>query len=213
LAKAKAINLKVSDLPTTTRWATSPAAASPKAELAVGKKAVACIKKGGPVSPDPFGTSGVTGGVVVVDVTAPTYFQKGATLTHLPSATSEVVFLKTAPEALADLVAIGRGPSLACLAAQLASDSALQGAGKVKAAASFMSAPRHGAGKGGIHIRFLESGGNLPGTLKIYDDVFYYVQGPAEVSLTFINLGSAFGLTSEVSVISKVMARAEADAG
>jgi hypothetical protein len=212
LAKAKAINLKVSDLPTTIRWATSPAAASPKAELAVGKKAVACIKKRGPVSPDPFGTSGVTGGVVVVDVGAPTYFQKGRTLTHLPSATSEVVFLKTAPEALADLVAIGRGSSLACLAAQLASDSALQGAGKVKAAASFMSAPRHGAGKGGIHIRFLESGGNL-GTLKIYDDVFYYVQGPAEISLTFINLGSAFGLTSEVSAISKVMARAKADAG
>jgi hypothetical protein len=212
LAQAKAINMKVSDLPASIKWATSQPVASPKAELALGKEAVSCVAKGGPVSPDPFGTSGVTGGVVVLDISSPTYSEKSATLTHLPSGSSEVVFLTTASKALADLVAVGRKSSPACLAAQLAADSALQGAGKgVKASASFMSAPRYGGGSGGIHIRFLESGGNLPAPLKIYDDEYFYVQGPAEVSLTFINLGSAFSSSSAASAISKVMARAKSE--
>ena len=214
LAQAQAINMKMSDLPASIKWATEKPTATPKAEAALGKTAVACIAKGGPVSPDPFGTSGVTGGVVLVDNSSPTYFEKSATLTQLPSASSEVVFLKTPAGALADLVAVGRKTSLACLATQLAADSALQGAGKgVKAAASFMSAPHFGAGSGGVHIRFLESGGNLPAPLKIYDDVYDYVQGPAEVSLTFINLGSAFNAASEASTIAKVMARAKSEVG
>jgi len=214
LAQAKAINMKVTDLTTTIKWATEQPSATPKGEAPLGKTAVACIAKGGPVSPDPFGTSGVTGGVVLVDNSSPTYFEKSATLTHLPSASSEVVVLKTGAGALADLGAVGRKASLACLATQLAADSSLQGAGKgVKASATYMSAPHFGQGSGGVHIRFLESGGNLPAPLKIYVDVYDYVQGPAEVSLTFINLGSALSSASEASAIAKVMARAKSAVG
>jgi len=213
-AEAKVVNMKVSDLSPSITWATSQPVASPKAEKAVGKQTVACMAKGGPVSPDLFGTSGVTGGVVLADVSSPTYFEKSATLTHLPSASSEVVFVTTPSGALADLVAVGRKSSLVCLGDQLATDSSLQGAGKgVKANASFMSAPRYGGGSGGVHIRFLESGGNLPPGLKIYDDVYDYVQGPAEVSLTFINLGAAFNSSWAATAIAKVMARAKSEVG
>ena len=214
VAQAKAINMKVSDLPASIKWATAQPAASPKGESALGKQAVACIGKGGPVSPDPFGTSGVTGGVVLADISSPTYYEKSSTLTHLPSANSEVVFLSTTSGALADLVAVGRKSSIACLATQMAADSALQGAGKVKASGSFMPAPRYGGGSGGVHIRFLETGGNFA-LLKsmLYDDEYFYVQGSVEVFLTFVNLGSAFSSASEASAISKVMARAKSVGG
>ena len=215
VAQAKAINLKVSDLSASIKWATSEPVASPKGELALGKQAVACMAKGGPVSPDPFGTSGVTGGVVLADISSPTYSEKSSTLTHLPSASSEVAFLTTASKALADLAAVGRKSSIACLATQMAAESSLQGAGKgVKASGSFMSAPRYGGGSGGVHIRFLETGGNfalLKETLS--DDEYFYVQGTAEVFLTFINLGPAFNSSWAASAISKVMARAKSEVG
>jgi hypothetical protein len=212
-AEAKAINMKLSDLPASIKWATSQPVASPKAELALGKQAVACVAKGGSVSPDPFGTSGVIGGPVVADISSPTYFEKSATLTRLPSASSEVVFLSTASGALADLVAVGRKSSLVCLATQMAANSTLQGAGQgVKAGASFMSAPRYGGGGGGVHIRFVETGGNFALLKsKLYADEYFYVQGSAEVFLTFINLGSAFSPSSTASAISKVMARAKSE--
>ena len=132
----------------------------------------------------------------------------------MPSASSEVVFEKTASGALADLAAVGRKSSLACLGDQLAADSSLQGAGKgVKASGSFLPAPRYGAGSGGVHIRFLESGGLLGTSIKIDDDEYFYVQGSAEISLTFINLGSAFNPSWAASTISKVMARAKSEVG
>ncbi len=213
VAEAKAINLKVSDLPTSIKWATAKPTASPKGEAALGKQAVACIAKGGPVSPDPFGTSGVVAGTVLADVSSPTYFEKSQTLTHLPSATSEVVFLKTAPAALADLAGVGRKASIACLATQMAAESTLQGAGKgVNARGSFLPAPRYGSG--GVHIRFLESGGNFA-LLKeaLYDDEYFYVQGSAEVYLTFVNLGSAFSPSGAAAAIADVMARAKSEVG
>ncbi|MGD0984062.1 MAG: hypothetical protein ABSA65_09645 [Acidimicrobiales bacterium] len=212
-AEAKAINMKVSDLPTSIKWATAQPAASPKGEAALGRQAVACIAKGGPVSPDPFGTSGVTGGTVLVDVSSPTFFEKSATLTHLPSASSEVVFLNSASGTLADLAALGRKASIACLATQMAAESTLQGAGKgVKASGSFMGAPRYGSG--GVHIRFLETGGNFA-LLKetLYDDEYFYVQGSAEVFLTFVDLGSAFSSSGAASAIAAVMARAKSEVG
>ncbi|MGD0440404.1 MAG: hypothetical protein ABSB52_07220 [Acidimicrobiales bacterium] len=213
-AEAKAINMKVQDLSASIKWAVEQSSATPKGEAAIAKQAVACLAKTGPVSPDPFGASGVTGGVVLVDVSSPTYYEKSATLTHLPSADSEVVFQKTASGALADLAAVGHKPSLVCLGDQLAADSSLQGAGKgVKAKGSFLPAPRYGGGSGGLHIRFLESGGNLPAGLDIYDDEYFYVEGQAEVSLTFINLGSAFNSSWAASTISKVMARAKSELG
>ena len=215
VAEAKAINMKVSDLPTSIKWATAQPTASPKGEAALGKQAVACIAKGGPVSLDPFGTSGVVGGTVLVDVSSPTYSEKSSTLTHLPSASSEVVFVKTAPGALADLAGIGRKSSIACLATQMAAESSLQGAGKgVKASGSFLPAPRYGGGSGGVHIRFLETGGNFA-LLKetLYDDEYFYVQGSAEVFVTFVNLGTAFSPSGAASTIAKVMARAKSEVG
>ncbi len=214
VAEAKAINMKLSDLPASIKWATEQPSATPKGEAAIAKHAVACLAKGGPVSPDPFGASGVVGGAVLADVSSPTYFEKSQTVTHLPSASSEVVFQKTASGALADLAAVGRKLSLACLGVQLAADSSLQGAGKgVKASGSFMSAPRYGGGSGGVHIRFLESGGLLGTSIKLDDDEYFYVQGSAEISLTFINLGTVFSPSGAASVISKVMARAKAEVG
>jgi len=150
-----------------------------------------------------------------VDVSSPTYSEKSSTLTHLPSASSEVVFLKTAPGALADLAGVGRKSSIACLATQMAAESSLQGSGKgVKASGSFRSAPRYGGGSGGVHIRFLETGGNFA-LLKqtLYDDEYFYVQGTAEIFVTFVNLGSAFSSSWAASAISKVMARAKSEVG
>jgi hypothetical protein len=45
------------------------------------------------------------------------------------------------------------------------------------------------------------------------DDEYFYVQGTAEVFLTFINLGPAFNSSWAASAISKVMARAKSEVG
>ncbi|MGO8725000.1 MAG: hypothetical protein ACLQRM_20070 [Acidimicrobiales bacterium] len=214
VAEAEAINLKVTDLSPSIHWVSASAGKTSKAAAALAVKTIACLEKVGPVSPDPFGTRSVVGGVVVADVSSPTYYDKAATLTQLPSASSEVVFLKTASESLTDLSTIARSGSLACLTAQLVGNSTLEGAGKVKGSASFMAAPHHGAGSGGVHIRFVESGGNFA-LLKseLYDDEYFYVQGPAEISMSFINLGSPFNPAWATAAISKVMARAQSTLG
>ena len=211
-AEAKAINLKVTDLPTSIHWAASPPGKSSKAEVALAEKTVACLKKVGPVSPDPFGTRGLSGGIVEADISSPMFYDKAASLTMLPSASSEVVFLTTASQARTDQATIARSGSLACLTAQFVGDSSLQGAGKVKGTASFVPAPRYGGGNGGVHIRFVVSGGNFALLKsKLYDDEYFYVQGPAEISMSFINLGTSFNPSGAATAISKVMARAKAE--
>ena len=158
------------------------------------------------MSPDPFGTNSVIGGVILADVSSPTYYDKAATLTQLPSASSEVVFLTKASGAVGDLSTIARSGSLACLTTQLVGNSILGGPGRPSdRIASYITAPRHGTGSGGIGIRFIESGGNFA-LLKseLYDDEYFYVQGPAEISLSFINLGSPFNSAWATSAISKV---------
>ena len=193
VGQAQVINLKATDLPSSIHWATSPASKASKASDALALKTLACLKKVGPVSPDPFGTRSVVGGIVEADVSSPTYYNKASTLTQLPSGSSEVVFLKTSADALTDLSTIGRSGSLACLTAQLVGNSSLEGAGKVKGSASFLAAPHHGGGSGGLHIRYVETGGNFA-LLKseLYDDEYFYVEGPAEITMSFINLGSPF---------------------
>jgi hypothetical protein len=214
VTEAKAINLKVTDLSSSIHWVSAPAGKTSKAAAALAVKTIACLKKVGSISPDPFGTRSVVGGIVVADVSSPTFYDKAATLTQLPSASSEVVFLKTASETLTDLSTIGRSGSVACLTAQLVGNSALEGAGKVKGSATFMAAPRHGGGNGGLHIRFLETGGNFA-LLKseLYDDEYFYVQGPTEITMSFINLGSPFNPAWATAAISKVMARAQSEVG
>src|ERR1039458_7389048 len=119
VTEATAINLKATDLSTSMHWAISPPGKASKASKALAEKTVACLKKVGPVSPDPFGTKGVIGGVILADVSSPTYYDKAATLTQLPSASSEVVFLTKASGAVGDLSTIARSGSLACFTTQL----------------------------------------------------------------------------------------------
>jgi hypothetical protein len=213
VAEAKAINLKAADLSTSIRWVAAPAGKSSKAEAALAQKALTCLKKVGSVSPDPFGTTGKTGGAVLADVSSPNWYDKASSLTQLPSASSEVVFVNSAAAARSDLATIGRGSSLACLTAQLVANSELQGAGSgIKGTAKFLPAPRHGGGSGGVHIQFIESGGGFALLkAKLYDNAFYYVQGSAEVTMSFINLGSAFNPAWTTASIAKVMARAQAE--
>jgi len=213
VAEAKAINLKLADLPTSIRWVAASAGTTSKAQVALAQKALACLKKVGPVSPDPFGTTGRAGGSVLADVSSPTWYDKASTLTQLPSASSEVVFLTTSTTTRSDLSTIGRSGSLACLTAQLVANSELQGAGTgIKGSARFLPAIRHGGGNGGVHIQFIESGGNFALLkAKLYDNEYFYVQGSAEVALSFINLNSALNPTWSASSIAKVMARAQAE--
>ncbi|MGD0944799.1 MAG: hypothetical protein ABR972_11075 [Acidimicrobiales bacterium] len=211
VAEADAINLKATDLSASMHWLSAPPGKSSKASTALADQAVACLQKVGPVSPDPFGTRTLIGGVVLADVSSPTYYEKGSSI-ELPSASSEVVFLTTTSAAAADLSTFGRGSALACLTAQLIGNSTLGGAGKVKGSASYLAAPHYGGRSGGLHIRFIETAGNL-GKSKLYDDEYCYVQGPAEISLSFIGLGAPFNATWATSAISKVMARAQSEIG
>ena len=204
--EATAVNLKVTDLSPSMKWAAAAPGKSSKAQVALAEKTVACLKKVGSVSPDPFGTRGVSGGVVEADVSSPTYYDKAASLTQLPSASSEVVVLTTASGARTDQATIARSGSLACLTAQLVGNSSLEGAGKVKGTASFASAPHYGQGNGGFRIQFIESGGFLPS--KLYDNEYFYVQGNFEISMSFINLGAPFSSSWAASALKKVMARA-----
>jgi hypothetical protein len=213
VAEANAINLKVTDLSSSLHWKAAPPGKSSKAVAALAVKTLACLKKVGPVSPDPFGTIGKSGGTVLADISSPTYYDKAATLTQLPSASSEVVFLTKASGASTDLSSFARSGSLACLTAQLVGDSSLEGAGKgIKGTATYMSAPRHGTGSGGVLVRFVESGGNFALLKeKLYDDEYFYVQGSAEVSMSFINLGLSFNSAWATAAVSNVMARAASE--
>lgn len=210
-SKAKAINIKDSDMPSSTKWASTPQTPYNKAETAAGKKAIACIDKSGAVSGDAFGTSRITGGEVVVDVRSDQYYEASATLTELPAANSEVVFLSSAGDATKDLNAFERKSSLSCLGAQLVVESEAEGSGSVKISANVMPAPHYGGGNGGLRIRFVETGGLLPGGL--YNDEYFYVQGPSEVSFSFLNLGTPFSTSWADSIIEKVMKRAASTVG
>jgi len=212
VAQAQATNLKVTDLSTAMKWKAAPAGHSSASVAALAQKTLACLKKVGPVSPDPFGTTGKSGGVVLADVSSPTFYNKASPLIQLPSASSEAVVMTKGSGALSDLATIGRSGALSCLTAQLVGDSSLGGAGKgIKGTASYLAAPHHGAGSGGVHIRFVEHGGLLPGSL--YDDEYFYVEGAIEVSMSFINLSSTFNPSWATAAITKVMARAASEAG
>jgi hypothetical protein len=210
-SKAAAINLIAGDLSSSIKWASSPQPTNNKAEDAAGKKAAACLDKAGAATADPFGTSEVLGGSVLADVRSPQFYDKASSLTQLPAANTEVVIVKTATEASKDLAAIRQKSSLSCLGAQYKLDSVQSGSGNVSIAESFMSAPRHGDGNGGVHIRFAENGGLLPQTL--YNDEYFYAEGPVEVVFSFLNLGSPFDSGWADAALTKVMQRAAQQAG
>jgi hypothetical protein len=208
---AAAINLRSGDLSARITWASSPQPRNDKAEDQAGTKAVACLDRAGAATKDPFGTSGVTGGAVLADVRSPQFYDKASSLTQLPGANTEVVIVKTAREASQDLAAVRQKAVLPCLAAQYRVDSVQSGSGNVGIAESFMAAPRHGTGNGGVHIRFVESGGLLPQDL--YNDEYFYAEGPVEVAFSFIDLGSAFDSGWAEAAITSVMQRAARQAG
>ncbi len=210
--KARAIDLMPSDLPSSVKWASTPQSASNKAEIAAGKTAASCLQKAGAATDDAFGATGLTGGPVLADVKSPQISDKADTFTQLPAANSEVVITSTAKQATADLAAVAKKAALSCLGTQYRVDAVQSGSGKsTSVAASFMSAPRHGDGNGGVHIRLTATGGLLP--QKLYNDEYFYATGTAEVSFSFINLGSAFPSSWADQAITKVMQRAASEAG
>ena len=63
---------------------------------------------------------------------------------------------------------------------------------------SFIQIPSHGTGVGGVGVRFAITDAGMSGTL--YDDAFFYVEGTAEVSLSFVNLDSHVTTSWENSI-------------
>lgn len=206
--QAERINLKASDLPSAMRWASKPAGARTAAARAAGRAAASCLRALGAAGADPFGTSGTVGGTVLADVSSPQFSNAADKLTGLPGANSEVVVVSSAKLALGDLAALHRPRALSCLARLWASTSSLQGAGKVTATASYGALPRHGSGGGGVHVRLVERGGNLP--IQLYNDEYFYVEGNKEVSLSFVDLSAPFKASWAATTIAKVMSRAAA---
>ncbi|HUZ21285.1 MAG TPA: hypothetical protein VMU75_12010 [Acidimicrobiales bacterium] len=202
-AKAAKINVTSSDLPSPAKWSSSSA---PSSAVSLGKAAVSCMKKAGAkVSNDPFGTVGKAGGNASADVTSKLFGFKGS-LTGLPSVNSEVVFVSTAKQAIADLSAFGGAKVQPCLKTLMAGVTGAQSGGKVKASVAVKPLPHLGAGKGGVHLRFTLTGGNIPG--KLYEDLYYYVTSRAEVALTYVNLTQPFSSAWADGIAKHVMARA-----
>ncbi len=204
VAEARAINLQLGDLPKGQKWAGSPQPGSTKVTAAAGRTAAKCLDRLGAKSADPFGTSHSLGGNVLADVLSPQFAPKGGI--GLPGANSEVVVVAAPGVATADLAAIAKKGSLACLSAQYLVDTEASGSGKAHVTASFEKAPRHGSGNGGVHITLLEKGGSLP--LTLYNDEYFYAEGNAEVVFSFLDLGSAFSSSAATATVAKVMARA-----
>ncbi len=206
-ALAKSINLVAADMPKGEKWASAPQGKSDKVANAAGVQAARCLDGAGAATGDPFGASDVVAGAVLADVKSLQFYPKSSTLTHLPAANTEVVVVKSATDARKDLVAVGAKKALACMGTLFAVQSGQQGSGKVKVSTSFVKAPRYGSAPP-VWDRFVATGGNLPNALKLYNDEAFYVQGPAEVSFSFLNLGSPFKRAWATAVIESVMARA-----
>lgn len=209
-ALAKQINVALSDLPTAVAWTSSSQTPNTAAQTKQAEQAVTCLQRSGggaqSVSPDPFGTSERTGGPVVVDVESP-LFAKEASSIGLPTISSDVTILKSAAQATTDLAAFATNAGLTCVSTLIGTLTAAAVGHQIGLTDTFITVPRHGSGNGGIGMRFAITNAGLSGTL--YDDAFFYVQGKAEVSLSFVNLATHVQSTWETSVAAKVMTRAQ----
>jgi hypothetical protein len=208
VSEAKTINLMPSDLPSSVKWASTPQSNPNKVEVTAGKTAASCLQKVGAATDDAFGASGATGGDVLADVRSPQISDKANTFTQLPAANTEVVVTAQSKQATADLAAVAKSAGASCLATQYRVDAIQSGSGKVTVTSALGSAPHHGDGNGGVHLRLVATGGLLP--QKLYNDEYFYVSGPVEVVFSFINLGSAFPTSWADQAITKVMGRAAA---
>ncbi len=211
---AHKINVAAGDLPTEIVWVGAKPTARPVAEKAQDEQTITCMKKAGgaaaKISPDPFGTVGEPGGTVTVDVSSSTFSPKGAA-NRFPQVSSEVDFLKTASQATNDLAAFATKAALVCFAREFANLYSAEIGSKVSATTSFLPLTHYGAGNGGVHGRYVITGKALKAPL--YDDAYFYVQGRAEILLSFVNLGSPFSSNWASSVVGKVMARAKSVLG
>jgi hypothetical protein len=207
---AHQIDVELSDLPSAIAWTSSSQSPNTAAQTKQAEQAVACLQKSGGaaqgVSPDPFGTSERTGGQVVADVESPLFAKEASTI-GLPTISSDVTMLKTATQASTDLAAFATTAGLACVATLIGTLTAAAVGHQIGMTDAFIPVPRHGTGNGGIGMRFAITDAGLTGTL--YDDAFFYVQGRAEVSLSYVNLATHVQSAWETSVAAKVMSRAQ----
>jgi hypothetical protein len=209
-ALARQINVALSDLPTAIAWTSSSQTPNTAAQTKQAEQAVACLQRTGSsaqsVSPDPFGTSEKTVGSVVADVESPLFAKETSTI-GLPTISSDVTMLKTATQASTDLAAFATNAGLACVSTLIGTLTAAAVGHQIGLTDTFIDIPRHGSGNGGVGMRFAITNAGLTGTL--YDDAFFYVQGRAEMSLSYVNLAAHVQTTWETSVAAKVMTRAQ----
>lgn len=205
---AKTLNMTRAELPQPTTWTSTAQTPNTPAETALGVKAVACVRAGSgagaKVSADPFGTTGVVGGTVTADVQSPEFAVKGAS--GFPSASSEVVMLKSAAQASNDLSAFASPSTRGCFASLLAGFLKSDGDTKLKVTSSSQALPHLGSARGGFGYRFVVSGPELPG--RLIDYTYFYVQGRAEIDLEFVNIATQFPTTWANSIAAVVMERA-----
>ncbi len=207
---ARQINVALGDLPTAIAWTSSSQTPNTAAQTKQAEQAVTCLQRTGAggkgVSPDPFGTSEKTGGSVVADVESPLFAKEASTI-GLPTVSSDVTMLRSSTQAAADLRAFATNAGLSCLSTLIGTLTAAAVGHEVGLTDTFIDIPRRGTGNGGVGMRFAITNAGLSGTL--YDDAFFYVQGRAEVSLSFVNLATHVESSWENSVAEKVMARAQ----
>src|SRR5665213_227792 len=207
---ARQINVTTNDLPPAIAWTSSSQTPNTAAQTKQAEVAVTCIQRTGGVaqnvSPDPFGTSERIGGPVVSDVESPLFAKQVSTI-GLPTVSSDVTFMKTAAQASTDLAAFATSGGLGCISALIGTLTAAAVGHQIGLTDSLITIPRHGSGIGGVGVRFAITNAGVAGTL--YDDAFFYVEGAAEVSLSYVNLDSHVESAWEASVAAKVMTRAQ----
>ena len=205
VAVARLINVTSADLPDPATWAGSVQTPNTAAQIAQAHRALRCISnRSGKISPDPFGTIGRAGGTVTADVQS-SMFAKKRTASGLPGVSSEVDFLTSSTQATKDLAAFDSKVDLSCLTALIANVTAGEVGHKVLVNASVTSIPHYGSGNGGVGIRFTVTGLSAP----LVDVAYFYVEGRAEVSLSFVNLGTSFPTGWAHGIAARVMARAK----
>jgi len=211
-ATAKALNVTRADLPVSVKWTASAQAPNSASETALAVKAVGCIRAGGGaaarISTDPFGTTEVVSGTVTADAESP-YFAPTGSRNSVASVSSEVVMLKSASQAANDLSAFATNVAHTCLTnlfiALLGKEA---GEGKFKFTMTAPSIPHLGTGRGGLDLRIVLSGGKLPG--PIIDYTYFYVQGRAEVALSFVSFQTQFPVAWANAIAARVMDKARA---
>lgn len=214
LTLAREINVTSADLPSGTTWSSSPASPNSAAQVARARQAVACMKASGgaaaALSADAFGTTGVAAGVVTADVQSADFGPKGSS-TGLPGISSEVDVVRTSSQATKDLSAFASAKVLACATSLVKTVLSQETGHAVTVSSNFASAPRHGGGSGGVRWVFSVKGSGLSATVD--EDAYFYVQGRAEISFSFINAGTSFSTSSASTIVSHVMTRAARLAG